>query len=1089
MARFFINRPIFAWVIAIMLMLAGIMAISTLPISQYPTIAPPSVSIQSDYPGADAETVERAVTQIIEQNMTGLDGYMYMSATSDSYGSSTITITFEPGTNPDIAQVQVQNKMQQTQSQLPTSVQQNGVDVSKSTDSFLMVIGAYSKDSYHHNVDLSDYLESHVKDPISRVDGVGSVFVFGAKYAMRVWLDPDKLNKLNITAAEVNSAITSQNAQVTYGSLGGTPAIPGTVYSYTITGQKHLETVSQFENILLRVNTDGSKVYLRDVARVELGSESYNYNVRYNGHDASGLAIRLSSGANALDTANKVKAIMATLEPYFPDWMQLIYPYDTTDFIKVSISEVAHTLFEAIILVVVIMYLFMQNFRATLIPSITVPVVLLGTFAIVKSFGFSINTLTMFGLVLAIGLLVDDAIVVVENVERILREEPDLTPKQATMKSMDEITGALVGIALVLSAVFIPMAFFGGSTGVIYRQFSITIVSAMVLSVLIAIILTPALCATILKTPKQLEEKPKNRVLRILDNQLTFIWAPVTKLLELWNRFYDAMSKAYINKVGNVVKHVGRYLVYYALICVGLVLGFMRIPSAFLPNEDQGVLMCMVNLPAGSTLAQTQTAVDKAYNYFMSNEKENINGILSVTGFSFAGQGQNNAMAFIQMKDWSLRTRSDQHVDAIAARAIGPLMGIRDGLVFAFNIPAIPELGTASGFDFYLMDNAGNGHEALIKARNDLIYAAQKSPMLVQVRANGQDDTPQLHLDLDYEKAMALGLTVSDINTTLSTAWGSAYVDNFMDRNKVKKVYVQGDAPSRMTENDLKKWYVRNNKGEMVPFSAFAKTSWTYGSPNLERYNGVSAMEIQGSPAPGISTGQAMQEMSRIAKEVLPAGFGISWTGISYQEQLSGNQAPMLYAISLLVVFLSLAALYESWSIPFAVILVVPLGIIGAIGATLLTNMLQVPTALRNDVYFQVGLLTTVGLSAKNAILIVEFAKSLYDEGQRLTEAVVNAARIRFRPILMTSMAFILGVLPLAISTGAGAAGRNEIGVSVIGGMLTATAFAIFFVPVFFVLVMRYFTKYVPPEQKQKLAERVNRQREENMREITKNDL
>ncbi len=1089
MARFFINRPIFAWVIAIMLMLAGVMAVNTLPVSQYPTIAPPSVSIRSNYPGADAQTVERAVTQIIEQNMTGLDGYMYMSATSDSYGNSTIQITFEPGTNADIAQVQVQNKMQQTQSQLPTSVQQNGVDVSKSTDSFLMVIGAYSKDQYHHNVDISDYLEAHVKDPISRVDGVGSVFVFGAQYAMRVWLDPDKLANLGISASEVNAAIKAQNAQVTYGSLGGTPAVPGTVYSYTITGQKHLESVSEFQNILLRVNTDGTKVYLKDVARVELGSESYNYNGRYNGHDASGIAIRLSSGANALDTANKVKAIMATLEPYFPDWMQLIYPYDTTDFIKVSINEVAHTLFEAIILVIVIMYLFMQNFRATLIPSITVPVVLLGTFAIIKAFGFSINTLTMFGLVLAIGLLVDDAIVVVENVERILHEEPDLTPKQATMKSMDEITGALVGIALVLSAVFIPMAFFGGSTGVIYRQFSITIVSAMVLSVLIAIILTPALCATILKTPKQLAEKPKNRVMRLLEGQFDLIWTPVTKLLGLWNRFYKAMSEAYINKVGTVVKHVGRYLVYYAAICAALVFGFLKIPSAFLPNEDQGVLMCMVNLPAGSTIAQTQTAVDKAYNYFMENEKENVNAIQSVTGFSFAGQGQNNAMAFIQMKDWSLRKRADQHVDAIAARAIGPLMGIRDGLVFAFNIPAIPELGTASGFDMFLMDNAGNGHEALTKVRNDLIYAAQQSPLLVQVRANGQDDTPQLHLDLDYEKAMALGLTVSDINTTLSTAWGSAYVDNFMDRNKVKKVYVQGDAPSRMTEDDLKKWYVKNNKGEMVPFSAFAKTSWTYGSPRLERYNGVSAMEIQGGPAPGISTGQAMAEMKRIADKVLPAGYGISWTGISYQEQLSGNQAPLLYAISLLVVFLSLAALYESWSIPFAVILVVPLGIIGAVGATLLTNALPVPTALRNDVYFQVGLLTTVGLSAKNAILIVEFAKSLYDEGQRLTEAVVNAARIRFRPILMTSMAFILGVLPLAISTGAGAAGRNEIGVSVIGGMLTATFFAIFFVPVFFVLVMRYFTKYVPPEEKQKLAEKVNRKREENMKAITEDDL
>ncbi len=1089
MARFFINRPIFAWVIAIMIMLAGVMSVRTLAVSQYPTIAPPSVSIWSNYPGADASTVERSVTQIIEQNMTGLDGFMYMSATSDSYGNSDITITFEPGTNADIAQVQVQNKMQQTQSQLPTSVQQNGVDVSKSTDSFLMVVGAYSNDNVHKNVDLSDYFEANVKEPLSRVSGVGSVFVFGAQYAMRVWLDPNKLNNFKITPGQVNAAILAQNAQVTYGSLGGTPAMPGQMYSYTITGQKHLENVTQFENILLRVKEDGTKVYLKDVARIELGAESYNYDGRYNGHYASGIAIRLSSGANALDTANRVKALMDTLEPYFPEWMTLIYPYDTTDFIKVSINEVMHTLIEAIILVVLIMYLFMQNFRATLIPSITVPVVLLGTFAVIKTAGFSINTLTMFGMVLAIGLLVDDAIVVVENVERILHEEPNLTPKQATMKSMDEITGALIGIALVLSAVFVPMAFFGGSTGVIYQQFSITIVSAMVLSVMIAIILTPALCATILKTPQQLKEKPKNRIARMLEGNFNLLWTPVTKLLGLWNRFYTAMYNHYLKKAGDVVRHVPRYMCYYAAICVLLGLGFVRIPTAFLPTEDQGVLMSMVNLPAGATIEQTQTAIDKAYNYFMANEKENVKAIQSVTGFSFAGMGQNNGMAFIQMKDWSERKRADQHVDAIAARAIGPLMGIREGLVYAFNIPAIPELGTASGFDMYLQDNGSQGHEKLLKVRDNLIFEASKSPLLVQVRANGQSDTPELKLDIDYEKAMALGLSVSDINSTLSVAWGSAYVDNFMDRNRIKKIFVQADAPYRMNEGDLNKWYVKNDQGEMVPFSAFAHTEWTYGSPRLERYNGVSAVNIQGAPAPGISTGEAMDEMQRIADKVLPPGYGIAWTGISFQEKLSGAQAPLLYAVSLLIVFLSLAALYESWSIPFAVILVVPLGIIGAVGATLLTNWMPVATKLTNDVYFQVGLLTTVGLASKNAILIVEFAKSLYDEGQRLTEAVVNAARIRFRPILMTSMAFILGVMPLALSSGAGAAGRNEIGIGVVGGMLTATVFAIFFVPVFFVFVMRYFTKYVSPEDKAKLAARTQERLKKDMEEITKNDL
>ena len=845
--------------------------------------------------------------------------------------------------------------------------------------------------------------------------------------------------------------------------------MPGQMYAYSITGQKRLENVSQFENILLRVNPDGTKVRLKDVARVELGAETYNLDGRYNGKASSGIAIRLSSGANALETAKNVKAMIDHMQPYFPEWAELVYPYDTTEFIQVSITEVFHTLIEAIVLVILIMYLFLQNFRATLIPSITVPVVLLGTFAIMSAFGFSINTLTMFGLVLAIGLLVDDAIVVVENVERILHEHPELNPKQATIISMQEITGALVGIALVLSAVFIPMAFFGGSTGIIYRQFSITIVSAMVLSVIIAIILTPALCASMLKNPHDKEEN-NNSLMGRLNTSFDAIWAPVRKLLALWNRFFEATSDAYQQHVLVIVHKMKRHLFYYIVICLALGFCFTRIPSSFLPTEDQGVLMTMANLPAGSTSEKTNKVLDKITDYFLTKEKENVVSILTVSGFSFAGQGQNMGMGFIKMKDWAERTRADQHVDNIAARSIMPLLGIREGLAYAFNIPAIPELGVASGFDLYLQDVAGAGHDNLMKVRNDYIYAAQQSPLLTQVRVSGQDDSPQLKLNIDYEKAMSLGLTVSDINMTLSTAWGSAYVDNFMDRNRIKKVYVQAEANDRMNESDLKKWYVKNNEGKMVPFSAFATTEWVYGAPSLQRFNGVSAVNIQGAAAPGVSSGEAMSEMQRIADEVLPLGYSIAWNGASYQEKLAGDQGPLLYAVSLLIVFLSLAALYESWSIPFAVMLVVPLGIIGAVLAALMTQYVPVRTVLSNDVYFQVGLLTTVGLSAKNAILIVEFAKDLYDRGTRLTDAVVQASKLRFRPILMTSMAFILGVLPLALSSGAGAAGRNEIGFCVIGGMITATVLAIFFVPIFFVLIMRYFTKYISAEEKAKIA-------------------
>lgn len=1073
MARFFINRPIFAWVIAICIMLVGLFSVNTLPVSQYPTIAPPSVSISANYPGADAQTVERSVTQIIEQNMTGLDGFMYMSATSDSYGSARINITFEPGTNPDIAQVQVQNKMQQTQSQLPSIVQQNGIDVSKSTDSFLLVASLVVNDDEHKSADVADYLESNLKEPLSRVDGVGSLQLFGSKYAMRIWLDPKKLNNYSIGVNEISAAIQAQNAQVTYGSLGGMPASPGQMYAYSITGQKRLENVEQFENILLRVNTDGTKVYLKDVARIELGSENYNFEGRLNGKPSAALAVKLASGANALKTAHNVKETIKKFQPYFPEWVDLAYPFDTTLFIEVSINEVFHTMIEAIILVVLIMYLFLQNFRATLIPTITVPVVLLGTFAVMQAFGFSINTLTMFGLVLAIGLLVDDAIVVVENVERILYEEPNLTPKQATVKSMEEITGALIGIALVLSAVFVPMAFFGGSTGIIYRQFSITIVSAMVLSVVVAIILTPALCATILLPPSEKNKPKKSTWFTKINNRFDNLYAPVRKLITLWNKFFAYISKKYQEHVNVIVKRIGRYICYYFVIIAVLCFGFTRIPSAFLPSEDQGVLLTMAQLPAGSTLEKTNGVLSQIKDYFLGAERENVESIMLVSGFSFAGSGQNAGMGFVKLKNWDERKRADQHADEIQVRSYMPLMGgIRDGLAFAFNLPAIPELGTANGFDLFLVDQSSQGHDELIKVRNMYLYAASQSPLVVQVRPNGMDDTPQLKLNIDYEKAMSLGVTPSAINTTISAAWGSAYIDNFMDRNRVKKVFLQSEAKDRMSESDLSKWYVKSNSGNMVPFNAFASSEWSYGSPRLERFNGTAAVEIQGAAAPGVSSGQAMAEMQRLADEVLPPGYGISWYGVSYQEQLAGAQGPALYFISLLVVFLSLAALYESWSIPFAVMLVVPLGIVGAIISALLTQYLPFRTVLTNDVYFQVGLLTTVGLASKNAILIVEFAKDLYDNGERLTEAVIHAARLRFRPILMTSMAFILGVVPLAISSGAGSAGRNEIGICVIGGMLTATVLAIFYVPVFFVLVMRYFTKYVPAEIKQKMNEK-----------------
>ncbi|MGU7153531.1 efflux RND transporter permease subunit [Salmonella enterica subsp. enterica serovar Miami] len=1035
MANFFIRRPIFAWVLAIILMMAGALAIMQLPVAQYPTIAPPAVSISATYPGADAQTVQDTVTQVIEQNMNGIDNLMYMSSTSDSAGSVTITLTFQSGTDPDIAQVQVQNKLQLATPLLPQEVQQQGISVEKSSSSFLMVAGFVSDNPNTTQDDISDYVASNIKDFISRLNGVGDVQLFGAQYAMRIWLDANLLNKYQLTPVDVINQLKVQNDQIAAGQLGGTPALPGQQLNASIIAQTRLKDPQEFGKVTLRVNTDGSVVHLKDVARIELGGENYNVVARINGKPASGLGIKLATGANALDTATAIKAKLAELQPFFPQGMKVVYPYDTTPFVKISIHEVVKTLFEAIILVFLVMYLFLQNIRATLIPTIAVPVVLLGTFAVLAAFGYSINTLTMFGMVLAIGLLVDDAIVVVENVERVMMED-NLSPREATEKSMSQIQGALVGIAMVLSAVFIPMAFFGGSTGAIYRQFSITIVSAMALSVLVALILTPALCATLLK-PVSAEHHEKKSGF--------FGW---------FNTRFDHSVNHYTNSVSGIVRNTGRYLIIYLLIVVGMAVLFLRLPTSFLPEEDQGVFLTMIQLPSGATQERTQKVLDQVTHYYLNNEKANVESVFTVNGFSFSGQGQNSGMAFVSLKPWEERNGEENSVEAVIARATRAFSQIRDGLVFPFNMPAIVELGTATGFDFELIDQGGLGHDALTKARNQLLGMVAKHPdLLVRVRPNGLEDTPQFKLDVDQEKAQALGVSLSDINETISAALGGYYVNDFIDRGRVKKVYVQADAQFRMLPGDINNLYVRSANGEMVPFSTFSSARWIYGSPRLERYNGMPSMELLGEAAPGRSTGEAMSLMENLASQ-LPNGIGYDWTGMSYQERLSGNQAPALYAISLIVVFLCLAALYESWSIPFSVMLVVPLGVVGALLAASLRG-------LNNDVYFQVGLLTTIGLSAKNAILIVEFAKDLMEkEGRGLIEATLEASRMRLRPILMTSLAFILGVMPLVISRGAGSGAQNAVGTGVMGGMLTATLLAIFFVPVFFVVVKRRFNHH-----------------------------
>jgi hydrophobe/amphiphile efflux-1 (HAE1) family protein len=1030
MIRFFIDRPVFAWVLAIVIMTGGALAITTLPVAQYPSIAPPAISIQVTYPGASAETVQSTVTQVIEQQLSGIDHLLYFGSESDKDGSMTITLYFEQGTNPDIAQVQVQNKLQLATPLLPAEVQAQGIRVAKATRNFLMVIGFYSSDGSMNNDDISDFVASRVQDPISRTPGVGDYQLFGSQYAMRIWLDSARLDNYGLTPVDVNNALQAQNVQIASGELGGLPSARGQRLNATIVGPQRLQTAEQFAQVLLKVSPDGSQVRLKDVARVALGGENYSIYVEYNGHPASGLGIKLATGANALDTARAIRATMDRLQPFFPSGLKMVYPYDTTPFVSVSIEEVVKTLFEAIMLVFLVMYLFLQNFRATLIPTIAVPVVLLGTFGILAVAGFSINTLTMFGMVLAIGLLVDDAIVVVENVERVMAEE-GLSPKDATCKSMDQITGALVGIALVLSAVFLPMAFFGGSTGVIYRQFSITIVSAMTLSVLVALVFTPSLCATLLRKPQGAGHERRRGI------------------FGLFNRGFARMNRGYEHGVSHVTGRTGRYFLAYLAIVVCLGMLFARVPTSFLQDEDKGILFLQVVEPPGTASELTQQTLDEVRDYFMKDEAAIVSDVFTVNGFSFGGRGQSAGLAFVRLRDWKDRPNERDSVFGLAKRANQRFQRIRGAFVVAFPPPAVLELGNATGFDFELEDLSNVGHDALMKAREQLMQIARQDPAIGSLRANGLSDEPQYKLDIDWEKASALGLSIDDISQTLGIGWGSAYVNQFVDHGRVKRVFVQGEAASRMLPQDLDKWYVRNAAGRMTPFSAFSSAHWSIGSPKLERYNGTASLEFLGAPALGRSSGDALAAMEAAVTR-LPKGIGYEWTGLSYEEKKSGSQAPALYAISLAIVFLCLAALYESWSIPFAVMLVVPLGVLGTVSATLLRG-------LGNDVFFQVGLLTTVGLSAKNAILIVEFAKENVDHGMGLVEATIGAARQRLRPILMTSFAFILGVMPLAIATGAGAGGRIAIGTGVIGGMVAGTVLAVFFVPVFFVAVRTVF--------------------------------
>lgn len=1034
MPKFFINRPIFAWVIAIMVMLVGLLSIKRLPVSQYPPIAPPQITINAIYPGASAQTVQDTVTQVVEQKLNGIDNLIYMSSTSDSAGAIAINLNFKAGTDPNVAQVQVQNKLQLAVPLLPQIVQRSGIQVVKSTKNFLMMVGIVSEDGSMTRHALTDYLVANVQEIVSRTEGVGELTVFGSQNAMRIWLNPSKLNNFHLTTNEVIGALQTQNAQVSAGQFGGNPSAPGQQLNATITARTLLQTTEQFDAIILRTNSDGSTVRLKDVAECKIGTENYDVEARYKGKPIGGMAIRLAAGANALNTANRVKAKMTELERFFPGGVKVVYPYDSTPFVKISIEEVVQTLLEAVFLVFVIMFLFLQNIRATLIPTIAVPVVLLGTMGVLSAAGFSINTLTMFALVIVIGLLVDDAIVVVENVERIMSEE-GLPPKEATIKSMGQITSALWGIATVLTAVFLPMAFFSGSTGVIYRQFSITIISAMILSVLVAMTLTPALCATLLK-PVAKGHSPGE-----------YGW--FKGFFRIFNKVFDFCRSKYEGIVGRSFTKPLRYLFVYGAIVAGMVYLFQNLPTSFLPDEDQGFLICQIQLPAGATMERTLKVVEQLEKHFLEKEEKTVEAVITVAGFSFAGRGQNMGLAFVRLKDWKFRQSPALKASAIAGRAMGAFSRFRDGMAFAFSPPAVIELGQANGFDFMLQDRGGLGHEKLMEARNMLLGMAMKNPKLKAVRPNGQDDSPQFKLDIDDVRAGALGVPLTSINEVLATAWGSSYVNDFIENGRVKKVYLQSDAKFRMLPEDISSWYVRNNKGEMVPFSAFATSRWKYGSPRLERYNGIPSVEIMGQAATGISTGEAMKEMEEMAAK-LPPGFGFEWTGLSYEEKNAGAQAPLLYAISLLVVFLAVAALYESWTIPFVNLLMIPLGLVGAIAAVSLRT-------LPNDVYLQIGLLTTIGLSTKNAILIIQFIKEQMSQGHELVDATLSAVKIRLRPVIMTSLAFFFGTLPLALTKGAGAAAQNAIGTAVTGGLLTATFIDLIFIPFFFVLVSRLF--------------------------------
>ena len=1049
MAQFFIHRPIFAWVIALVIMLAGILTLTKMPVAQYPTIAPPTVTIAASYPGASAKTVEDTVTQIIEQQMNGLDGLRYISSNSSGNGQASIQLNFKQGVDADIAQVQVQNKLQSATALLPTDVQRQGIRVTKSGASFLQVLAFYAPDGKLSADDIKDYVNSNIAEPLSRVAGVGELQVFGGSYAMRIWLDPAKMTSLQITPSDVAAAIRAQNAQIAVGQLGGAPAVEGQVLNATVNAQSMLQTPEEFKNIFLKNTTSGAQVRLGDVARVELGADSYQFNAKYNGKPAGGIAIKLATGANALDTSKAVEARMVDLRKNYPAGMKDELAFDTTPFIQLSIESVVHTLIEAIILVFIVMFLFLQNLRATIIPTLAVPVVVLGTFAVINMFGFSINTLTMFAMVLAIGLLVDDAIVVVENVERVMQEE-HLDPVTATEISMKQISGALVGITSVLSAVFVPMAFFGGTTGVIYRQFSITLVTAMVLSLIVALTFTPALCATLLKQHDSTKAPSNNIFARF------FRW---------FNSSFEKTANKYQNGVNRMTHHkIFSGVIYVVVIGVLLVL-FKVLPSSFLPEEDQGVVLTLVQLPPNASLERTDKTVDAMTNYFMQKEKDTVQSVFSVSGFSFTGMGQNAGLAFVRLKDWKDRTSPEQQIGALIKRGMALNMIVKDAsYIMPLQLPAMPELGVSSGFNLQLKDSAGAGHQKLIDARNMILGLAAQDKRLAGVRPNGQEDTPQYRIMIDQAQAGAMGVNISDINSTMSTAWGGSYINDFIDRGRVKKVYVQGEANARMMPEDLNKWYVRNNQGTMVPFSAFATGKWTYGSPRLERYNGIASVNIQGTPAPGVSSGDAMIAMEEIIAKLpsmgLP-GYDYEWTGLSLEERESGAQAPFLYALSLLIVFLCLAALYESWSIPFSVLLVVPLGVVGAMILTFLGMTIKGDPNLSNNIYFQVAIIAVIGLSAKNAILIVEFAKELQEKGEDLFDATLHAAKMRLRPIIMTTLAFGFGVLPLALATGAGAGSQHSVGFGVLGGVISSTFLGIFFIPVFFVWIRSVF-KYKP---------------------------